>query len=137
MGLWRFSLAGAIALYSLTSSSGPAQQATSGQSQQNLDRIYQSLPQTDLSSDRLAPIAHVPPPAPGFARAHVADNPLAPVPILCQQCHATNNHAGALQTRQNIGVGANPEAQAMGCGRLTCHANIHGSNAPSGPRLHQ
>jgi DmsE family decaheme c-type cytochrome len=62
---------------------------------------------------------------------------LAPVPILCQQCHATNNHTGALHTRQNIGSGANPEAQAMGRGCLTCHANMHGSNAPSGTHFHQ
>jgi DmsE family decaheme c-type cytochrome len=365
IGVWRFGLACVTTLCSLTISAGPAQQATSGQSQQNLDQIYQSLPQTDLSSDRLAPIAHLPPPAPGFARAHVADNPLAPdakpvgektciachqleashfthtlhalglhvanrsdpripvceachgpgsqhagspqakgliigytknsgttievqtrtcltchaggprdhwvnsvhqlnglscsdchnpmakfsveglmakasindtcaqchtdirqqfnrrshmplpegqmscddchnphgaltnsgnpllngpllktnsvnetcyqchaekrgpwlwehppvresclnchsphgsnqasllvapVPVLCQQCHAANNHSGALQTRQNIGTGANPEAQAMGRACLTCHANIHGSNAPSGPRFHQ
>jgi len=365
MGFWRFGLACVTALCPLTVSAAPPQVAVSGQSQQNLDQVYQSLPQTDLSSDRLAPMAPVPPPAPGFARAHVADNPLAsdarpigektciachqleashfthtlhalglhvanrsdpnipvceachgpgsqhaanpqakgliigytknsgttievqtgtcltchaggprdhwlnsvhqtnglscsdchnpmakfsteglmakasindtcaqchtdirqqfnrrshmplpegqmscddchnphgaltnngnpllngpllktntvnetcyqchaekrgpwlwehppvresclnchsphgsnqsslllaPVPALCQQCHAANSHSGALQTRQNIGVGANPEAQAMGRACLTCHANIHGSNAPSGPRFHQ
>jgi DmsE family decaheme c-type cytochrome len=62
---------------------------------------------------------------------------VASVPMLCQQCHAANSHAGALQTRQNIGGGANPEAQAMSRGCLSCHANIHGSNAPSGTRFHQ
>jgi DmsE family decaheme c-type cytochrome len=62
---------------------------------------------------------------------------VAPIPILCQQCHASNNHAGALQTRQGTANGSNPEGQIMGRGCLTCHANIHGSNAPSGPRFHQ
>jgi DmsE family decaheme c-type cytochrome len=365
MGFWRFGVAYVTALCSLTISAGPVQQGTSGQPQQDLNQIYQSLPPTDLSTDRRRSLAHVPPPALGFATAHVAENPLAvdakaigektciachqleathfthtlhalglhvanrsdpripvceachgpgsqhaanpqakgliigytktsgtpiqvqtktcltchgggardrwvnsvhqlnglscsdchnpmakfsteglmakasindtcaqchkdvrlqfnrrshmplpegqmscddchnphgaltnsgnpllngpllktntvnetcyqchaekrgpwlwehppvresclnchsphgsnqssllvaAVPVLCQQCHASNDHAGALQTRQNIGIGANPEAQVMGHGCLTCHANIHGSNAPSGPRFHQ
>ena len=62
---------------------------------------------------------------------------VAPVPILCQQCHASNYHAGSLQTRQGTAVGPYPEPQLMGRGCVTCHANIHGSNAPSGARFHQ
>jgi DmsE family decaheme c-type cytochrome len=61
----------------------------------------------------------------------------APIPVLCQQCHATNIHPGALQTRQGLATGTNPEPQLMGRGCLTCHSNIHGSNSPSGPLFHQ
>jgi DmsE family decaheme c-type cytochrome len=62
---------------------------------------------------------------------------VAPIPILCQQCHAMSAHSGALQPRQGTANGSNPEPQIMGRGCLTCHANIHGSNAPSGPRFHE
>ena len=44
---------------------------------------------------------------------------------------------GRAATRQGTANGSNPEPQIMGRGCLTCHANIHGSNAPSGPRFHQ
>ena len=59
------------------------------------------------------------------------------VPMLCQQCHTDNNHAASLLTAQNLKLGPNPVEQLMGRGCLTCHAQIHGSNAPSGPRFHQ
>jgi predicted CXXCH cytochrome family protein len=62
---------------------------------------------------------------------------VAPIPLLCQQCHADSAHPGALQTRNGLANGSNPEPQIMGRGCLTCHANIHGSNAPSGPRFHE
>lgn len=60
-----------------------------------------------------------------------------PIPALCQQCHASSAHAGGLQTRQGTANSARPEPQMIGRGCLTCHANIHGSNAPSGPRFHE
>jgi len=62
---------------------------------------------------------------------------VTPAPVLCQQCHASDVHAAALQTRQGLANSTNPEPQVMGRACLTCHANIHGSNAPSGPRFHQ
>ena len=48
-----------------------------GQSQPAQDDIANSLPSTNLSTDTPAD-RHAPPPAPGFANATVASNPLAP-----------------------------------------------------------
>jgi DmsE family decaheme c-type cytochrome len=62
---------------------------------------------------------------------------VAPVPFLCQQCHMMTAHNGALQSPQGLKNGPNPEPQLSGRGCLTCHANIHGSNAPSGSALHE
>jgi DmsE family decaheme c-type cytochrome len=62
---------------------------------------------------------------------------VAPVPFLCQQCHMMSAHAGALQGPQGLKNGSNPEPQLIGRGCLTCHANIHGSNAPSGSAFHE
>jgi hypothetical protein len=46
-------------------------------------------------------------------------------------------HSGALQGPQGLKNGSNPEPQLIARGCLTCHANIHGSNAPSGARFHE
>ncbi len=62
---------------------------------------------------------------------------VAPIPFLCQQCHTNFLHPNDLQTRQALGTGAHPDERIMGRGCLTCHANIHGSNAPSGVRFHE
>lgn len=62
---------------------------------------------------------------------------VAPIPFLCQQCHTNTLHPNDLQTPQALGTGINPDERVMGRGCLTCHANIHGSNAPSGVRLHE
>ncbi len=43
----------------------------------------------------------------------------------------------ALQTPQSLANGAHPDERIMGRGCLTCHAQIHGSNHPAGPRLHK
>src|ERR1700728_68991 len=52
-------------------------QSQPAQSKAAQDDIANSLPSTNLSTD--SPVnRHVPPPAPGFANATVADNPLAP-----------------------------------------------------------
>jgi hypothetical protein len=57
--------------------------------------------------------------------------------MLCQQCHTDSNHPASLLTPQNTKLGPHPVEELMGRGCLTCHAQIHGSNAPSGPRFHQ
>ncbi len=62
---------------------------------------------------------------------------VAPIPFLCQQCHTNFLHPDDLQTRQSLGTGTHPDERIMGRGCLTCHANIHGSNAPSGARFHE
>ncbi len=61
---------------------------------------------------------------------------LAPLPQLCQQCHTNVLHPNDLQTKQAIGTGLTPDVRVQGRSCVTCHANIHGSNAPSGPRFH-
>ena len=62
---------------------------------------------------------------------------VAPVPFLCQQCHTNFLHPNDLQTKQALGTGLHPDERVQGRGCLTCHANIHGSNAPSGVRFHE
>ncbi len=62
---------------------------------------------------------------------------VAPIPFLCQQCHVQQGHPNDLHTVQSLGTGKHPDERIMGRGCITCHANIHGSNAPSGPRFHQ
>jgi DmsE family decaheme c-type cytochrome len=62
---------------------------------------------------------------------------VAPIPFLCQQCHTNFLHPNDLQGRQALGTGLHPDERVLGRGCLTCHANIHGSNAPSGVRFHE
>lgn len=62
---------------------------------------------------------------------------VAPVPMLCQQCHSHTRHPNDLLTSASLGTGAAPDERLMARGCLTCHAQIHGSNHPSGPRLHK
>jgi DmsE family decaheme c-type cytochrome len=62
---------------------------------------------------------------------------VAPIPFLCQQCHSNLGHPNDLQTPQSLATGAHPDERLMGRGCITCHANIHGSNAPSGPKFHE
>lgn len=61
----------------------------------------------------------------------------APVPMLCQQCHSHIRHPNDLFTEDTLGTGTLPDERTMGRGCLTCHSQIHGSNNPSGPRLHK
>lgn len=61
---------------------------------------------------------------------------VAPVPMLCQQCHSHTRHPNELMLPQQLGNGI-PDERLMGRGCLTCHAQIHGSNHPSGPRFHK
>jgi len=62
---------------------------------------------------------------------------VAPVPVLCQQCHSSTRHPNDLHTPQSLASGTHPDERLMGRACLTCHANIHGSNAPSGPKFHE
>ena len=62
---------------------------------------------------------------------------VAPVPFLCQQCHSHVRHPNDLLTSSSLASGAAPDERLMGRGCLTCHAQVHGSNHPSGPRLHK
>jgi DmsE family decaheme c-type cytochrome len=61
---------------------------------------------------------------------------VAPVPMLCQQCHSHTRHPNDMLTEGSLGNGA-AEERLMGRGCLSCHAQIHGSNNPSGPRFHK
>lgn len=62
---------------------------------------------------------------------------VTPLPMLCQQCHTHLNHPDDLFTTANLGTGAAPAWQAMGRGCISCHAQVHGSNNPAGPRFHE
>jgi hypothetical protein len=69
-------LAGILCLLALRNLS--AQESTPGQSQPSMAEISKMLPATGMLSDAPGPSTGRPmPPAPGFATAHVADNPLA------------------------------------------------------------
>lgn len=58
-------------------------------------------------------------------------------PFLCQQCHANVSHPANLVTAANLPLGAMPDERAANRSCSNCHAQIHGSNHPSGPRLHR
>jgi len=60
-----------------------------------------------------------------------------PLPFLCENCHTMELHPNKLQTPQSLGTGVNPDERVMGRACLTCHAQIHGSNAPAGSRWHE
>jgi DmsE family decaheme c-type cytochrome len=62
---------------------------------------------------------------------------VAPVPMLCQQCHTMTLHPNDLQTPAGLATGPHPDERIIGRGCLTCHSNIHGSNNPSGPNFHE
>lgn len=56
----------------------------------------------------------------------------APRPLLCQQCHSQLGHPGDLLGRGNLAGGVRPDARLIGRSCSNCHANVHGSNHPSG-----
>lgn len=62
---------------------------------------------------------------------------VVPVPMLCQQCHSHMRHPNDMFNEQMLANGAAPDERLMGRGCLSCHAQIHGSNNPSGPRFHK
>ncbi|WP_449423949.1 cytochrome c3 family protein [Rhodanobacter lindaniclasticus] len=49
---------------------------------------------------------------------------VAPIPMLCQQCHTMTRHPNDLQTRAGLGTGPHPDERLIGRGCLTCHSNI-------------
>jgi DmsE family decaheme c-type cytochrome len=57
-------------------------------------------------------------------------------PLLCQQCHAPAGHPSVAYTSESIGAGFNNRF-ALGRACLNCHSQVHGSNHPSGAKLHR
>jgi DmsE family decaheme c-type cytochrome len=53
---------------------------------------------------------------------------VAKMPILCQRCHIHTRHPSTIY--DNLVVNSSNRLYARSC--VTCHANIHGSNHPSG-----
>lgn len=62
---------------------------------------------------------------------------VAPIPFLCQQCHSHFLHPNDLHTAQSLGGGRHPDERILSRGCIACHAQVHGSNHPSGPRFHR
>lgn len=62
---------------------------------------------------------------------------VAPIPFLCQQCHSHVRHPNDLLTATSSAGGMGADERLIGRGCISCHAQIHGSNHPSGPRLHK
>lgn len=63
----------------------------------------------------------------------------SPRPFLCQQCHSQIgfSHPNDLLTRDNVAGGGNPDLRLAVRSCTNCHAQIHGSNHPSGVRFHR
>jgi DmsE family decaheme c-type cytochrome len=55
-------------------------------------------------------------------------------PLLCQQCHSQLGHPGIVSTAAGLPDG-NPSAFLLTGACLNCHAQVHGSNSPSGVKL--
>lgn len=58
-------------------------------------------------------------------------------PFLCQSCHTNRGHPNDLMTTSNLASASNPDARLMSRSCQNCHAQIHGSNNPSGPLFHR
>lgn len=58
-------------------------------------------------------------------------------PFLCQSCHTNRGHPNDLMTTSNLASAANPDARLMNRSCQNCHAQIHGSNHPSGSLFHR
>ena len=52
-------------------------------------------------------------------------------PLLCQQCHSQAGHPSIVQGNAALSAGT-PSSYLLGANCLNCHAQIHGSNHPSG-----
>ncbi len=63
----------------------------------------------------------------------------SPRPFLCQQCHSqvSFSHPNDLLTRGNLADGPVPDVRLGVRSCTNCHAQIHGSNHPSGVRFHR
>jgi len=55
-------------------------------------------------------------------------------PLLCQSCHSRAGHPSIAQTGQGL-PGQIPSAMLLAGSCLNCHAQVHGSNHPSGANL--
>ena len=55
-------------------------------------------------------------------------------PLLCQGCHSQSGHPSIAQTPDGLPAAA-PSQFLLGQSCLNCHAQVHGSNHPSGSRL--
>jgi len=58
-------------------------------------------------------------------------------PFLCQQCHSALRHPNDLQTTAGLANGAAPDERLINRSCQNCHTQIHGSNHPSGVRMHR
>jgi DmsE family decaheme c-type cytochrome len=56
-------------------------------------------------------------------------------PYLCQQCHSNTRHPGTLYDATALPGAARQSNRIFNRSCANCHANIHGSNHPSGPYL--
>jgi DmsE family decaheme c-type cytochrome len=52
-------------------------------------------------------------------------------PLLCQQCHSQQGHPSLSLTSSGL-PGGSPSSSLLGGSCLNCHAQVHGSNHPSG-----
>jgi len=53
--------------------------------------------------------------------------------LLCRDCHSQQGHPSLAQT--SIGNGGNASALLRAGACMNCHAQVHGSNHPSGPKM--
>jgi DmsE family decaheme c-type cytochrome len=61
---------------------------------------------------------------------------VAKPPIMCQRCHVATRHPSTIYDGALIGSAtATPSVRIIARSCVTCHANIHGSNHPSGQRF--
>ena len=58
-------------------------------------------------------------------------------PFLCQQCHTSRGHPNELLTRANQPGSVSPDVRLINRSCQNCHTQVHGSNHPSGMRLHR
>lgn len=61
----------------------------------------------------------------------------APRPLICQQCHSQIGHPNDVLGRANLAGGEFADARLIGRSCSNCHAQIHGSNHPSGVLFHR
>jgi DmsE family decaheme c-type cytochrome len=56
------------------------------------------------------------------------------IPLLCQQCHSQIGHPGLAYGSSRLADGK-PSGFLLSAGCVNCHAQVHGSNHPSGVKL--
>lgn len=57
-------------------------------------------------------------------------------PLLCQSCHSAAGHPSVAFTSGSL-AGTTPSAMVLGRSCMNCHAQVHGSNHPSGAQLNR